>query len=146
MSAAIPIACLRLHSQRNNLNLTFKGLNYSACINTALLEVDRYALVEEVKNRSKRHDISSQHLVEIIEQLEMEDLDPWELCSGNDLQNILSLGLRRTLGNNSANAVRVEDIKRSLRLAYSNEEFNKSRLAASIRDWEKSNTDIQVLR
>ena len=40
LAAALPIGCLRLHSRRFDLNLTFHGLRYARCIDAASLILD----------------------------------------------------------------------------------------------------------
>jgi hypothetical protein len=144
--AAIPIGCLRLHSQRAELNLRFQGITYSRCINQQSLEMNWTALIDEVKNRSQRPELSSDELDAAIRTLKFLEYDPWQICSGHDLVSILSVGLRRILGTNSAAAVSDEVLRRSLRLAYHDNEFSNSQLAARFREWEVLNPGYRILR
>ena len=58
---------------------------------------------------------------------------------------ILALGLRRTLGTNSAQAVAPEIVRRCLRLAYQWADLNDSRLGRDLRAWEARNPKYRVL-
>jgi hypothetical protein len=146
IAAAIPIGCLRLHSKQTELSLRFQGLNYSNCINEPSLEINCSALIDAVKNRSQRPELSSDELDIAIRTLESLEYDPWQICSGHDLVWILSVGLRRILGTNSAAAVSDEVLRRSLRLAYHDNEFSNSQLAARFREWEVRNPGYRILR
>jgi hypothetical protein len=92
------------------------------------LTVNRSKLVLTVKNHSQRLDLDTNELELAI--LEMEGLkhDPWQLCNGHDLVGVLSIGLRRALGSQSAAVVGVEDMERALRLAYDAVDFAASAL------------------
>ena len=57
LAAALPIGCLRLHSRRLALNLTFHGLRYGRCMEAASLTLNVYCIVREVKNRSQLFDL-----------------------------------------------------------------------------------------
>ena len=146
IAAAIPIGCLRLHSQQTELNLRFQGLNYSACVNQQSLEINCAALIGAVKNRSQRPELLSDELDAAIRTLESLGYDPWQLCSGDDLVSILAVGLRRTLGTNSTGTVSDEVLRRSLRLAYHDNEFSNSQLAVRFREWEVLNPGYRILR
>jgi hypothetical protein len=146
LTATLPIGYLRLHSRQTELNLRFQGLNYAICVDPQSLEVDHPALVQEAKNRSQRPDLSSAELETAIRSLEGTIDDPWQVCTGEDMVSILAIGLRRPLGTNSAQIVNSEVLRRSLRLAYGDNEFNGSQLAEALRDWEHRNPNFRVLR
>lgn len=146
ITAAIPIGCLRLHSQQTELNLRFQGLSYSTCVNQQSLEINSAALIDAVKNRSQRPELSFDELDAAIQTLKALEYDPWQICSGDDLVSILAVGLRRALGTNSAASVNDEVLRRSLRLAYHDNEFSNSQLAAVFREWEVRNPGYQILR
>ncbi len=145
LTTALPIGYLRWYSRQSGLGLKFEGLNLSACVDSRRLAIDHQELVQQVKNNSQRPDLDSAELQRAIRELEHPDHDPWHVCSGEDLVGILSIGLRRTIGTNSAQAVRIEEIKRSLRLAYDEADFLVSHLAQAIRAWEERNTPFRVL-
>ena len=66
------------------------------------------------------------------------------MCYGADMVEILALGLRRTLGTNSAQAVAPEVVRSCLRLAYHWADLNDSRLGRDLRAWEANNPEFRV--
>ena len=145
LAAASPIGHLRLYSERCGLALRFDGLNYSRCIDEQSLEISERALVDEVKNRSNRPDIPVETLLGAIGEIEARADDPWQICVGTDLLGILSIGLRRTLGNNTAGSVRDENLRRALRLAYTADEFAETELRQLLKGWEANNAPFKIL-
>ena len=147
VAAAIPIGCLRLHSQRTELKLKFQGLRYTSCIDPQSLTINRRSLVQEVKNRSQRPELSFDDLEREIRTLEQSVQDHWQLCSGDDLVSILVVGLRRLFGaTTSTNQVNSEVLCRSLRLAYHDDDFANSQLIEDIRGWTRRNPRFRILR
>lgn len=145
LAAALPIGCLRLHSRRLNLNLTFHGLRYGRCIEAVSLRVDVSILIREVKNRSQRFDLGCQDVARAIDTIRASVDDHWLVCYGADMVEILSLGLRKTLGTNSTQEVAPEVVRRCLRLAYQWADLNDSRLGRDLRAWAVRNPKYRVL-
>ena len=146
MNMALPLAHLRLISMKRNLNLRFEGLNYSAWIDSASFKGCTKRMIEEVKNRSNRPDLRSELLENAILEMTHADHDPRELCNGNDLIEILSIGLRGKLGNRKASEVSGTVLKRFLRLAFTEEDFRRSKLKRAIQSWEAREVGFQVLK
>ncbi len=146
IAAALPIGCLRLHSRRTGLDLRFQGLRYASRVDLDSLAIDRRSLVQEVKNRSQRPELSSDELERAIRDIEHSGQDPWQICSGDDLVSILSIGLRKALGTNSAEAVRNEVLCRSLRLGYEASHFANSQLIGELRSWTERNPGFRMFR
>lgn len=136
ISRALSIGYLRLYSLREDLGLQFRGLSYSKWINHRSFKSSVNELIVAVKNHSQRPELSSRVLVDSVEALYASDYDPKEICNGTDLIAILSIGLRRVLGNNSAQSVDPERLKTSLRLAYSDHDFSVSTLRNEILKWQ----------
>lgn len=145
LAATLPIGCLRIHSLRVNLNLTFRGIRYARCIDEASLKTDLLSLIGEVRNRSQRHDLRHQDVANEIDILQGSVEDRWLVCYGADMVEILALGLRRTLGTNSAQEVAPKVVRRCLRLAYRWADLNDSRLGRDLRAWEARNPNYRVL-
>ena len=74
-----------------------------------------------------------------------EDHDPWQICSGHDVVEILAFGLREVFGNSDARHTNEGIIDRTLRLAYDMTMFKKTELYSSILDWEEENVPYIVL-
>ena len=115
-------------------------------MDVASLEPNRTQLVQEVKNRSQRPDLVSEELEYGMARLEALNSDPWELCAGPDLVSVLSLGLHRKFGTNSATAVNAESLKMLLRLSFSNVDLAEAQISKDARGWEARNPPFIVLR
>ena len=146
INRALPVGYLRLYSLREELNLRFRNMNYSAWINRSSFVADTSALIETVKNHSQRPDLSSSVLAMAIEELYGSVYDPYEICNGTDVIEILSIGLRRVLGNKNAKEVEGEKLKSFLRVAYSDQHFCSSNLKRDIEKWQRQKPAFQVLR
>jgi hypothetical protein len=145
LRAAYPVACLRLYSERSGGMLWFSGLSHRRFVDPHTLNIDRTALVREVKNCSQRQDIPDGHLVEQIEHIEREGHDPWQLCVGDDLLAALSIGLRGAFGNSNAQQVRDDQLRTALRLAYNSNHFITSLQHLAIKRWETCNDAFRIL-
>ena len=131
LAAALPIGCLRLHSRRAGLNLTFEGLHYRRCVDATTLMIDIFSLIREVENRSQRFDMRRQDVAHEIEIVRDSIEDHWLVCYGADMVEILALSLRSTLGTNSAQEVAPKVVRQCLRLGYQQAEPDNSQLGAS---------------
>ena len=146
MDRALQLAYLRLYSLRNDIGLRFRGMNQSAWIDVGSFDSDADRLIETVKNRSQRQYLLSDEFRSEMDTIESSNYDPREMCNGTDMIGILSVGLRRVLGTNNATSVNTENLRRSLRLAYSEQHFMMSNLYKDIRAWESRIAVFKVLR
>ena len=137
---------LRLHSQQEQLSLTFQCLRHSAWLDHRSLIGSIPRLIQHVKNRSQRPDLSAESIETELLQLSSEQLDPREICNGDDLIGILSVALRTVLGNHSSRAPNSDTLRRSLRLAYTEDDFRRSSLGEAIQRWESSQTAYTILK
>lgn len=146
VSRSLAIGCFRLHSAQARLGLRFNGLDYSRWIDRPSFNWTVAKLVSAVKNLSQRHDLNSVTLETSIRRLMNCGYDSYEICQGWDLLAVLSIGLRGVLGTCSASEVSVSVLGRSLRLAYSEQEFATSRVMKSCRRWETDSGGYRILR
>lgn len=70
--------------------------------------------------------------------------DPWQVCCGHDLVEILSFGLRKAIGSAKASDIEPNSLERSLRLAYEKTYFYKIQMYLSICSWENNNQPFTV--
>ena len=143
--SAMPLGHLRLLSLRQGLNLRFEDLDYHKFIEGASLTLDVDKLITTIKDHSQRQDISSSSLKDGIYQIAAAAHDPYQVCCGHDILEILSHALRRAIACRNANAVKREVLEQSLRLAYQDTYFRESKLAGAIREWEQTNPPYRVL-
>ena len=144
LTAARPIGYLRWASQRNDLSLTFEGIVFSRFIDRNTLHIDTGELIREVKNKSRRHDLSDSNLQDKINELTDSKHNSWDICCGHDLVSILSFGLYRVLGSNQRREVEPEVLEKFLRAGYESTYFLSTQLYQSLRGWEVSNLPFRI--
>lgn len=138
------VGSLRWISLQRNLSLTFEDIVFSRFINQKMLVLDSIKMIRTVKNKSNRPDLDEKDLQKGINEMINSDHDPWDLCTGHDLVNILSLGLRNTLGSNKVNDVQPELLEKFLRAAYESVYFFATQLYQSLKAWEHDNQPFRI--
>jgi hypothetical protein len=145
IECGMTIGYLRWVSLRENLALKFEGLEFAQFIKKEAIHIEQRQCIKVVKNKSQRHNIADTQLEAYIRDLRDDTHDPWHVCCGHDLVCILSVVLRKTIGNWNLNDVRPEVLERSFRLAFERSYFYKTQLYLSILHWEKVNTPFVIL-
>ncbi|WP_414514863.1 DUF4435 domain-containing protein [Nostoc sp. PCC 9305] len=133
-------------SKCDGLNLTFEGITFSKFIHEQTLQIDELKLIQEIKKKSQAFSLNEKNLQERLKSQKSNNHDPWQICCGHHLVEILSLGLRKALGSNKAADVEPNSLERSLRLAYEEIFFHQTQLYLDIRKWESNNQPFRVLR
>ncbi len=101
-------------------------------------------LIKEVQNKSRKNALDESTIHSGSESLRSPEHDPWQVSCGHDVLELLSFGLRRTFAARNAMEVKRESLERGLRLAYEAAYFRDTRLYASARKWEMSNSPYRV--
>jgi hypothetical protein len=143
-------------SKSENLNLTFDGIKFKEFIDDKTLQINELKLINEIKNKSQPAAKSAlSDPIEIQKRIaakKKDDHDPWQICRGHDLVEILSIGLRKAWGSNDAIDVvprsneRKSTLESQLSLAYEAAYFLKTQLYQEILTWESSNQPFKVLK
>lgn len=145
LEAGLSVGYLRWVSQCDKLNLKFDGLTFSKFVDNETLKINELQLIRHVKEKSQHCLLEDK---EIQKQLttKKNSHDPWQVCCGHDLVEILSIGLRKAIGSKKAIEVEPDNLERSLRLAYEKAYFLETRLYSDIRTWKKNNQHFLVLQ
>ncbi len=146
LDAGIPVGYLLWVSQLKGLNLTFEEIKFSNFIDNRTLQIDELKLIQEVKNKSQAHRLKSEDLQRFLTEQKKESHDPWQVCCGHHLVEILSLGLRRAIGSAKPSDTEPNRLELSLRLAYESAYFSKTAIYSSVRLWENTNQPYKVWR
>ena len=146
LEAGLPIGYLLWISQLDELTLTFDGIKFSKFIDYQTLQINELKLIQEVKNKSQAFALKTEDLQQRLTNQKSNNHDPWQVCCGHDLVEILSLGLRRAIGSAKTSDVEPNSLERSLRLAYEETYFCKTQMYLSICSWESKNQPFKVLR
>jgi hypothetical protein len=141
LAAGVAIGYLRWISQLDGLNLTFNNLSVKNFINAKTLAIDELALITEVKNKSQAQKLKNEDLQNRMTDRRNPSHDPWQVCCGHDLTEILSFALQKTIGSMKVDAIELE---RSLRLAYETAFFQATQLYSAMRSWEDQNNPFAI--
>lgn len=133
-------------SQSTELNLSFDSISFSKFVDEQTLMIDEMKLIREVKNKSQAFALQDDDLQLQLTAQKSKFYDPWQVCCGHDLVEILSLGLRKAIGSNRATDIAPNNLERYLRLAYEETYFSTTQLYLDIRTWENDNPPFKVLR
>lgn len=147
LKIGISVGYLRWISQYDKLNLTFNGIIFSKFIDEKTMQIDELKLIQEVKNKSQNFSLNDEDLQQRLRLMSQKknSHDPWQVCCGHDMVEILSLGLRKAIGTNKAADVEPNGLERNLRLAYEEAYFCQTHLYLEIRVWERNNQPFKVL-
>lgn len=145
LNAGEPVGYLRWISQRDSLNLKFSSIAFGKFVEDKRLEIDETRFIEEVQNKSQFFSYTAAYIQELISNARCDEHDPWKICCGHDLVNILSLGLKRLLGSNSDHTITVENLERCLRLAFDHADWTQTQLYSDIFLWEQTHAPFRVL-
>jgi hypothetical protein len=117
ISVGITIGYLRYISQSDELNLTFEGITFSKFIDEKNWQFNQLKLIQEIKNKSQAFYLKDEDLEKRLITEKSNNHDPWQVCCGHDLVEVLSLGLRKAIGTNKTADVEANSLERNLRLA-----------------------------
>jgi hypothetical protein len=128
------------------LSLKFKDLFFEKFIDKNTLDINIEKLIGEVKNNSFNVILDENLIKNEIMQLLSKPYDPWQICSGHDLVEILSICLRNEFGNKKAKTVTIQVLDSVLRISYEYSYFRLTGLYSSLESWEKLNPPFKILK
>ena len=139
------LGCLRLISRKDGLNLKFVGLKFARFIRTNDLTIDVSKMVREVINNSQMHHLNTDDLEASVSDETQKGHDCWQISSGHDIVEVLSIAFRTKFSGKNSGSVSSEVLSRSLRLAYEANFFKETRLYSALVEWEKKNINYPIL-
>ncbi len=145
LESSVPIGYLRWISLCDGLNLTFENITFSKFIDEKTFRINKLKFIGEVKKKSQDFSLKDEDLQQQLIDKKNGDRDPWQICCGHDLVEILSFGLRKTIGSNKATDVEAISLEPNLRLAYEAVYFQDTQLYSHIQRWESNNQPFRVL-
>jgi hypothetical protein len=146
------VGYLRWVSQDDGLNLKFEGIEFKNFINNQTIQISEIELIKEVRNKSKAYSLDNEDLQKRLTNKKNSSHNPWQVCCGHDLVEILSICLRNAIGSNAAIDIKPNSEKSKntleniLLLAYEKSYFHQTQLYLEIRKWETNNQPFKVLQ
>ena len=149
LNCALPIGLFRWLSSptKENWGLKFKNMEFDCFLDDEKLKVDINNLIKEVKTNSDDFSLSDKDIKLKIDSLIETKInhDPWQVCSGHDMIQILAIGLENIFGNHRSKNIDMDKVDGILRLSYEFSHFNETHLHDAIKDWERDNQPFKVL-
>lgn len=134
----LPFGRLRWLSKRETWELNFGKLNPERFMNVAVWRIDEAELLRVAAA------LRGSGEEEIRVQLDsLPAADPWYVCQGHDLLDILRLGLKKLLGLQTSCA--KDRLAGILRSSIEQADLVTTRLYQDIRGWEQNNPPYRVL-
>jgi hypothetical protein len=143
LRAGTTIGWLRYINEREGLNLKFDGIDFGKFTDRDTLRVDPEALVRTVRNHGRSWDVPEPYLIAAVAEVADSTADPWQVCCGHDLVEVLSVGLASALATRDAGERAPSRLEESLRLAYERQWFVQTSLWASLRKWLQPPAEAQ---
>lgn len=129
--------------EKNDLHLNFSDLDFDNFIEIKNFTINVNKLIEEVMEKSNDYSLDKSYIKSSISNLEMNGHDPWQVCSGHDIIQLLSIGLNRSFGYKEA-TVTLGSLNKMIRLSYNYLDFNQTNLFKKMLKWEEVN-DLKIL-
>lgn len=151
LERAQPLGYLKLINKKHGLGLSFKPknpegrkLDYSKFISKDGLEfLGVNELIQTVINYSLNKGSQKLPTKEDIEKLLKDEMknehDILHLCNGHDLISIVSLSLKRVIGNQNSSQCNHEQLQNDFILAFDSKYFELTKLYLQMKDWESKN-------
>lgn len=135
IAACYPIGLLMYISLKNNCELNFRNMDYQDFIepSTLILDIDRF--VTHVYSHSRFGKEKKKTLLRSLRQELNKGHDPWQVCRGHDMVDVLIMGFQHSFGSYNSRSLNHGALQGSLRLAYHREHFQKTRLYRGLDRW-----------
>jgi hypothetical protein len=146
LASAKPLGCFLWLSRQEALNLRFDELKYGKFVDDKTLEVDTRKMIKTVLDHSNRRDLTEKLIAARLAALNDGGYDPWHLCCGHHMSQILAIAFRKAIGSYNAGEVDVEQVEQMLKLAYEDVYFRSTELYADIRLWESLTPPYMALK
>jgi len=138
LEASYPLGLLMYLSYLNDLGLSFKDLDFSLFVDPTDLRLNGKKMIDEIIFRSRNPGAGAKRIRAILEDELNNERDPLDVCRGHDAVEVLVIGLRRTFGGFNARSIRSGELAGALRLAFTFEDFSRTKLYEMTKEWADS--------
>ncbi len=135
INAAYPLGLLMYISFLRGYNLNFKNLNFRDFIDRRSLRVNVERMIESVIINTSGCELSRKNVLKDLSSQESKFTDKKAIARGHDSVDILLIGLRDTFGTYNTNNLNEGGLGGALRLAYSSDDFERTRLYSDTEKW-----------
>ena len=138
IEASYPLGLLMYLSYLHDLGLSFKDLDFTTFIDNSDLKLNGKRMIDEIIFNSRNPSTGAKGIRSILEDELDNEHDPMDVCRGHDAVEILAIGLRRIFGGFNARSIRSGELAGALRLAFTFEDFSKTKLYEMTVKWADS--------
>lgn len=131
---AMTLGYLRWASSRHNLRIKFKEVPIRRCLDNKNSRLHEERVETEILRASDKSAGTWNEIRAKAFELEGQAHDPWQVCSGHDLTEILSHYLERVLGRR----VDRKEVEKQLALCYDSSDFFNTELCRRLSAWEQT--------
>ena len=122
-------------SADNRYSLCFKDLDFKRFINPRTIECDVRALVNAVMDNTVVRKTDRKALLAAF--CEEPEHDPWLIARGHDTVDVILVVLKGTIGAFNSRYLNEGELSGSLRLAFSDQDFEVTTLYSSTENWSR---------
>ncbi len=142
------IGTLRFLNMRCKWGISLKNIKLSQCI-TDTMELQKEQVIDCTLPTEEKKELRAE-IVETLERELKKGHDPWKVSRGHDMASIIGIffaGYKQiSVGNERAKRIDGKDVESAIRLAYREEDFEKTVLYADIKKWQDNNPTWIVLK
>jgi len=138
LEASYPLGLLMYLSYIHDLGLAFKDLDFQMFIDPTDLKLNGKKMIDEIIFNSRNPSAGAKKIRSILEDELDNERDPLDVCRGHDAVEILVIGLKRTFGGFNARSIRPGELAGALRLAFTFEDFSRTKLYENTMEWAGS--------
>lgn len=145
LASAAPLGGFLWLSNSEQMNLRFSEIKLGKFIDDKTLQVNEKSIIKAVLDHSSRPDLGINTIAEKLAAMNVALHDPWHVCSGHHLTELLALALRKAIGTHDTGKMSAEQVETMLTLAYEAADFPATGLYADIRAWQHASAPFVVL-
>lgn len=135
VSMAMPIGLLRLVSIEHDFRLAFKRIDHSKVLDPESPVLSKSKLISAALAAGAKPGVTATQLRAELSKAENSGYDPWQICQGHDLNKLFVVAVRKFWG---VGKLSVEEVERSMRLAYETTFFWQTSLGKAVASRLKS--------
>ncbi len=135
LDACYPLGVLMHLSLREGYELSFRDLDHCNFIRHEDLSVDHRGLLNCVYANSRYARVPKKEVSRALRDEMGRDWDPWQVCRGHDMVDVLLLGLKNVFGSYNSRHLNHGALSGALRLAYDRAVFHDTELRSEMEEW-----------
>lgn len=139
LDSCYPVGIMMYVSEKENMGLSFKDLDFNYFIDRRSLRCDLRKMVEAIVNNTNGRTVGGKRIYASLEKELQNERDPWIVCRGHDAMAVLAIALRYTFGGYNSKYIDDNAVAGSFRLAFDSKDMIATELYRKTKEWCDSN-------